>query len=57
MNTFWMSAKRDGECAECEIELAEGDRIVYDSEAFKAYCSICGEEVAGQDPASRSYIK
>lgn len=57
MSSFWMNAKRDGECYECEAEIEIGDRIVYDNTLFRAFCSECGEEVAGEDPADRSYIK
>lgn len=57
MSTYWMNAKRDGECYECEIEIEIGDRIVYDNTLFRAFCSTCGEEIAGEDPADRSYIK
>lgn len=42
---FKMTAKRDGECAECLIPHDEGDRIVWDPKEFKAYCLDCGEEV------------
>lgn len=40
-----MRAKRDGECAECETELFEGEEIVWDPREFKAYCLPCGEEL------------
>lgn len=50
MATIWMDSKRDGTCAECECDIDSGDRIVWDTVEFKAYCSVCGEEVAGQDP-------
>lgn len=46
---FWMTAKRDGHCAECEGDIMERDRIVYDPEEFKAYCSVCGVDVIGED--------
>lgn len=42
---FKMRAKRDGECAECETELLEGEQIVWDPKEFKAYCLECGEEL------------
>jgi len=45
-----MNAKYDGECAECEADIAVGDRIVYDPDERKAYCDVCGPEVAGDDP-------
>lgn len=57
METFWMSAKQDGECSECEDYIQQGDRVVYDNETFKTYCTDCGEEVAGLDPLNRSYLK
>ena len=47
--TFWMTAKRDGFCAECEGDIKTGDRIVYDTAEFKAYCGVCGEDVIGED--------
>lgn len=50
MATFWMNAKKDGRCAECEDDIRQGDRIVWDSDEYKAYCKDCGEEVAGVDP-------
>jgi hypothetical protein len=46
---FWMTAKRDGYCAECETDIRSGERIVYDAEDFKAYCKVCGEDVIGED--------
>jgi hypothetical protein len=51
--SFWMTAKRDGDCAECEAEISVGDRIVWTPEEFKAYCAGCGEEVAGEDPREK----
>ncbi len=42
---FWMKAKRDGECAECEDLIAVGDDIVWDTKEYKAYCSTCGQDV------------
>lgn len=39
-----MKAKRDGQCAECETELFEGEDIVWDPTNFKAYCAECGDE-------------
>lgn len=50
---FWMTAKRDGECAECESDIRAGDRIVWDKDAFKAYCADCGVEIAGDDPKAK----
>ena len=41
----WMTAKRDGECAECEGNLHTGDMIVWDPREFKAYCHTCGQDV------------
>ncbi len=46
---FWMDAKRDGLCAECEGDIRQGDRMVWDAEEFKAYCKVCGEDVIGED--------
>jgi ribosomal protein S27E len=53
MSTFWMTSKRDSHCTECEGTIEEGERIVYDSDTYKAYCNSCGEEVAGQDPFTK----
>lgn len=47
---FWMTSKRDGQCAECIEEIFEGDRMVWDTDNKKAYCADCGEEIAGEDP-------
>ncbi len=44
---YWTTAKRDGDCWECFIPIAEGERIVWDARERRAYCSDCGEEVAG----------
>ena len=46
---FWMTSKRDGYCAECEGDIRSGERIVWDSAEFKAYCKVCGEDVIGED--------
>ena len=29
-NSFWMTAKRDGKCAECEGPIEAGDRMVWE---------------------------
>lgn len=50
MATIWMSAKYDSKCVECESDIYEDDRIVWDTNERKAYCSDCGKEVAGLDP-------
>lgn len=50
---MWMTAKRDGECAECEGDIREGERMVWDTTEFKAYCKDCGEEVEGEDPTKK----
>ena len=47
---FWMAAKRDGDCAECEGDIVTGDRMVYDADKRKAYCKECGVELIGDDP-------
>ena len=47
---FWMTAKRDGGCAECSAYIFEGDRMVWDRDGSKAYCAECGAEIAGDDP-------
>jgi len=48
-NSFWMSAKYDGECSECESIIAAGDRIVFDKDTRKVYCNSCGEDMIGED--------
>lgn len=50
---FWMTAKRDGPCAECSAFIFEGDRMVWDKAAKKAYCADCGEEIAGEDTKAK----
>jgi ribosomal protein S27E len=55
--SLWIRAKYNSNCAECESDIEEGERIVFDTETRKIYCNDCGEEVAGEDPAQRSYIK
>lgn len=42
---FRMTANRDGICAECEQDIKEGDRIVYDPRHGKAYCEECGKDI------------
>jgi len=42
---FEMTATLDGECAECETELFEGDRIIWDPKEHKVYCQSCGEDL------------
>lgn len=46
----WMTSKRDGQCKECENDIPEGTRMVYDPDKYKAYCRTCGEEMIGSDP-------
>lgn len=50
-DTFWMTAKRDGECAECEGDIKAGERMAWDAKNFKAYCSDCGEDIVGSADA------
>jgi hypothetical protein len=45
-----MTAKRDGKCAECEDPIETGDRMVWDPESYKGFCSSCGTDEAGDDP-------
>ena len=47
---FWMTAKFNSTCVECEGEIQAGKRIVYEPGIKKAYCDTCGPEVAGDDP-------
>jgi hypothetical protein len=42
---FLMTATQDGECAECEIEILEGDKMIWDPKEHKAYCESCGEDM------------
>ncbi len=42
----WVTARRDGECAECSLPITHGDKILWDKHFHKAYCVICGEEIA-----------
>lgn len=42
---FEMTATRDGECAECETEIFEGDQMIWDPKEHKAYCLSCGEDM------------
>lgn len=44
---FWMTAKRDGACWECFVPIDTGDRIVWDANEQHAYCTDCGQDVAG----------
>jgi predicted SprT family Zn-dependent metalloprotease len=46
---FWMTSKRDGQCAECEGHIEKGQRIVWDTIGYKAYCRNCGEMLLGPD--------
>jgi hypothetical protein len=52
-SAFWMTAKRDGKCAECEGDINQGERMVWDRDARKGYCGTCGPDTkAGADPAA-----
>jgi len=42
---FEMTATRDGECVECEVEIFEGDKLIWDPKEHKAYCESCGEDL------------
>lgn len=47
---FWMTAKLDGKCCDCEEDVEVGQRIVYDPDTRKAYCTSCGVDLIGDDP-------
>lgn len=49
LDRFWMTAKFDSICAECENQIVEGERIVYAPDEYKAYCSTCGIDLVGED--------
>lgn len=46
---FWMAAKHDGECAECEGDIRKGDEMLWDADDYKAYCETCGEDILAKD--------
>lgn len=48
-NEFWMNARYDGKCHECEEEIFEGDRIVFNRVTRKIYCKTCGVEAIGTE--------
>ena len=50
--SFWMTAKRDGKCAECEGPIESGSRMVWSPKEYRGYCGDCGPDVAGPDPAA-----
>lgn len=50
---FWMFARYDGHCHECDADIAVGERIVFDTDTRYVYCSSCGEDIAGDDPKAR----
>lgn len=41
-----MTAKKEGNCAECRTSIEEHDTIYYDYAAKKAYCQECGKELS-----------
>lgn len=51
-SSFWMTAKRDGKCAECEGPIKSGGRMVWEPTRYKGYCTECGADVAGPDPTA-----
>lgn len=50
--SFWMTAKRDGTCAECEGPINAGDRMVWEPDQRRGYCAGCGTDVKGPDPTA-----
>lgn len=53
-NPFWMTAKIEGRCRECESDINLSDRMVYDPELHKAFCDDCGTHLIGDDPRADS---
>lgn len=49
---WWMDAKFDSRCGECNRTIREGDRIVYLPKERTALCSNpdCGPARIGEDP-------
>lgn len=47
---FWMTARFDSTCAECDEPIQRGERFVFDKVARKGYCASCGEDLQGPDP-------
>jgi len=48
---LWMTAKQDRQCSKCAWDIIQGERIVYDPQSFKSYCSVCGADELGDDPS------
>ncbi len=51
-NSFWMTAKRNGKCVECEGLIEAGKRMVWEPSSRKGFCASCGTDEAGPDPAA-----
>jgi len=47
---WWMYAKYDGRCAECNSEIEAGDRIGWVPLQKAALCKECAPEYIGEDP-------
>jgi hypothetical protein len=47
---MWTDAKYHDDCAECEVPILAGERIVWDSKHHKTYCATCGVDEEGPDP-------
>lgn len=45
----WINAKYTGRCAECNIAIGEGDRVLYDPHMKCVFCVPCGEERVGEE--------
>lgn len=44
----WINAKYSGKCAECDHQIDEGDRVLFNPDESKVYCETCGFDV--EDP-------
>lgn len=41
---YWIKAKYDGHCKECESDIRAGENALYTDER-EIYCETCGEEI------------
>ena len=46
---IWIKARYAGSCKECETEIKEGEKVLYEPEFKRAYCRACGIELAGTE--------
>lgn len=40
----WIKTKWATKCAECRVELEEGDKAFFDPATKKCYCDVCGPD-------------